>query len=361
MPSRFAPPATRASGLSEFRFQARYQQFQASRHAVARPRLTGVLVGAAPELVLLAAPPGFGKSTLLAQWGDLDDRPFAYLSLAHGASDSGVFWGAVVEAIRDVVPDIGEATLAMLHAPGPAAHDAALPVLLDELEAAGTELVLVLDDYQAVTSRACHQSLSSFLENAPRQVTVAISTRADPPIPLARLRVLGELLELRATDLGFTSEEEAAFLNEALGLDLPPESLVRLHERTEGWPAGVQLAALSLAGVTDRASFVEHFGGSDGQVAALAEQRWPGNVRELRDHLERGGPPAELVPVGDGEPRVDPAEPIGSARSAWLRARERRYVTALLRRHGDDLAAAARAAGLDRVHFHRLLARHGLR
>ncbi|HUK94236.1 MAG TPA: LuxR C-terminal-related transcriptional regulator [Gaiellaceae bacterium] len=266
MPSRFAPPVTRARGLSEFRFQARYQRFQASRHAVARPRLTGVLVGAAPELLLLAAPPGFGKSTLLAQWSELDDRPFAYLSLAHGASDSGVFWGSVVEAIREVVPDVGEATLAMLHAPGPAAHDAALPVLLGELEAAETDLVLVLDDYQAVTSHACHESLSSFLEVAPRSVTVAISTRADPPIPLARLRVLGELLELRATDLGFTSEEEAAFLNEALGLDLPPDSLVRLHERTEGWPAGVQLAALSLAGVTDRASFVEHFGGSSRHV-----------------------------------------------------------------------------------------------
>ncbi len=111
------------------------------------------------------------------------------------------------------------------------------------------EVVLVLDDYQAVQNRACHDSLSLFLESAPPTLTVAVSTRADPPIPLGRLRVLDELLELRATHLGFTAVEEAAFVNEALQLELPPESLARLHERTEGWPAGVQLAALSLAGV----------------------------------------------------------------------------------------------------------------
>jgi ATP/maltotriose-dependent transcriptional regulator MalT len=265
MPSPFSPPAARAPARREIPLAGRVQQARASRNAVSRPRLTGLLVGASPSLVLLAAPPGFGKTTLIAQWSELDERPFAFVSLAHGENDPGAFWSAVVEALHKVVPAVGESTLAALHALG-AGDEVGLSALVGELEALDEEVVLVLDDYQAVESRACHDSLGAFLEDPPETLTVVISTRADPPIPLGRLRVLGGLLELRATDLGFTAEEEAEFLNEALGLELPAESLVRLHKRTEGWPAGVQLAALSLAGVSDRAAFVEHFGGSSRHV-----------------------------------------------------------------------------------------------
>jgi LuxR family maltose regulon positive regulatory protein len=265
MPSRFAPPAHRAPARREFRLAARSEHAPASRNAVARPRLTGLLVGASPTLVLLAAPPGFGKTTLLAQWRELDDRPFAFASLAHGERDAVAFWYSLVNAIHEVVPAVGESTLAALQAPG-ALDDVALPALCRDLERLEHEVVLVLDDYQAIENRACHDSLASFLVQAPETVTVAISTRADPQIPLGRLRVLGSVLELRATELAFTAEEEATFLNGALGLDLPAESLLRLHERTEGWPAGVQLAALSLARVSDRAAFIEQFGGSSRHV-----------------------------------------------------------------------------------------------
>ena len=141
-----------------------------------------------------------------------------------------------------------------------------VPAVLNDLEASGEDLVLVLDDYQEITSRACHLSLAAFVEWAPRNVTLALSTRSDPPIPLARLRALDELVELRASDLCFTPDEAAAFLNETLLLGLEAEQLGVLHARTEGWPAGVRLAALSVAQEPDRAGFVARFGGANRHV-----------------------------------------------------------------------------------------------
>ena len=320
MPSRFAPPADRAPALREFRLAGRVPQAHASPNAVSRPRLTGLLEGASPSLVLLAAPPGFGKTTVLAQWSELDDRPFAFVSLAHGENEPGAFWRSIVEALHEAAPDVGESTLAALDAPR-VVEDAAVPALLGDLEALDDELVLVLDDYQAVESRACHDSLASFLEAAPDNLTVTISTRADPPIPLARLRVLGELLELRATDLGFTVEEEAEFLNGALELELSQESLARLHERTEGWPAGVQLAALSLAGVGDRAAFVEHFGGSSRHVVDyLTEIVLDRLEPELRTFLlETSILDALTTPLCDAvTKRSDSEELLGRAEQANL-------------------------------------------
>ena len=124
--------------------------------------------------------------------------------------------------------------------------DAVVPAVLRDLEAVSEKLVLVLDDYQEITNRSCHDSLDFLLERMPSNVTVALGTRSDPPIPMGRLRALEELLELRAVDLGFTESESATFLNEILHLDLPAELLDALQERTEGWPVGVHLAAMSL-------------------------------------------------------------------------------------------------------------------
>ena len=144
--------------------------------------------------------------------------------------------------------------------------DAVVPAVLRDLEAVSEGLVLVLDDYQEITNRICHDSLSFFLERTPSNVTLVVATRSDPPIPMGRLRALEELLELRAVDLSFTEAESATFLNEILHLGLASETLGALHERTEGWPVGVHLAAMSLSHEADRAGFVARFGGANRHI-----------------------------------------------------------------------------------------------
>ena len=218
----------------------------------------------APRLVLLAAPPGFGKTTLLAQWRDVDGRAFACVSLDAGDNDPVTFWSYIVQAIQHAVPEWGAGTAALsaLSEPRAGVVDAVVPAVLHDLEAVGEQLVLVLDDYQEITNRTCHDSLNFFLERAPSNVTLALSTRSDPPIPMGRLRALDELLELRAVDLSFTEAESATFLNQTLRLGLATETLGVLHERTEGWPVGVRLAAMSLSQAEDRDDFVARFGGA---------------------------------------------------------------------------------------------------
>lgn len=271
---RMALSATHASAETPARgtsdgdvlFESKLQRVRAPRDVLARPRLTDVLQESAPTLILLAAPPGFGKTTVLAQWRDLDDRPFACVSLDSGDNDPVALWSYIVHAIRSVAPDCGDAALTALRQPRPDVVQTVVPALLNDLEAVGEDIVLVFDDYQEITNRICHESLVFFLERAPRNVTVVLSTRLDPPIPLARLRALDELVEARAADLCFTQDEAAAFLNETLQLGLGAESLRVLYERTEGWPVGVGLAALSLARAPDRAGFVERFGGANRHV-----------------------------------------------------------------------------------------------
>ena len=232
----------------------------------ARARCTDVLRESWPRLVLLAAPPGFGKTTLLAQWREVDGRAFACVSLDAGDNDPVTFWSYIVEAIRRAVPEWGATALSALRQPRADVVDAVVPAVLRDLEAVSEELVLVLDDYQEITNRSCHDSLDFLLERMPSNVTLALSTRSDPPIPMGRLRALEELLELRAVDLGFTEDESATFLNEILHLGLPAETLGALQERTEGWPVGVHLAAMSLSQEADRAGFVARFGGASRHI-----------------------------------------------------------------------------------------------
>jgi len=247
-------------------FEAKFEGVRCSGEILARPRLTQLFAQARPALVLLAAPPGFGKTTLLGQWRELDGRAFACISLDTTDNDPVVFWRYLVEAIRRVEPSFGAAALSALAAPRVDVVHAVVPAVLSELESVSDEIVLVLDDYQVIESRACHDSVAFFLERRPRNVTLALSTRADPPIAIGRLRATGELLELRAVDLCFTREEEAEFLNETLELGLCAESVAVLHERTEGWPVGVHLASLSLRKVSDRAAMIARFGGSSRHV-----------------------------------------------------------------------------------------------
>ncbi|HSI98314.1 MAG TPA: hypothetical protein VK926_08125, partial [Gaiellaceae bacterium] len=259
-------PISRRSQQPPVLFEAKLDRVRSSVEALDRPRLTGLLRQSRAALVLVAAPPGFGKTTLLAQWRDGDDRAFASVSLDSADNDPALLWRYVVAAIRRAAPGFGEPALAALRGPRVDVLRDVVPAVLDELGSIGSEIVLALDDYQEIQSRACHDSVAFFVERLPANVTLALSTRVDPPIPLGRLRGLGRLLELRAADLCFTESEHEAFLNETLLLGLCETSLGVLHERTEGWPVGVRLAALSLRGVDDRAAFVDDFGGASRHV-----------------------------------------------------------------------------------------------
>ena len=257
--------ATTPSEDGDF-FEWKFERVRGPRDALVRARFTDVLRESAPRLVLLAAPPGFGKTTVLAQWREVDDRVFACLSLDSGDNDPVTFWSYIVQAIRHVAPGWGAAALSALPEPRADAVEAVVLAVLRDLEAIGEKLVLVLDDYQEITNRICHDSLNFFLERTPSNVTLVLSTRSDPPIPIGRLRALDELIELRALDLNFTEAESASFLNEILRLSLPTETLGALHERTEGWPVGVHLAAMSLSQAADRAGFVARFGGASRHI-----------------------------------------------------------------------------------------------
>ncbi len=247
-------------------FGSKFDRVRAPRDALERPRCTDVLRESAPRLVLLAAPPGFGKTTLLAQWREVDARAFACVSLDSADNDPVTLWSYIVQAIRHAAPEWGAAALSALREPRADVVDAVVPAVLHDLEAIDEKLVLVLDDYQEITNRVCHDSLSFFLERTPSNVTLAVSTRSDPPIPMGRLRALEELLELRAADLSFTEAESTTFLNGILHLGLATETLGALHERCEGWPVGVHLAAMSLSHEADPAGFVARFGGASRHI-----------------------------------------------------------------------------------------------
>jgi LuxR family maltose regulon positive regulatory protein len=172
------------------------------------------------------------------------------------------FWSCLVASIARVVPDFASTVVPALSSIGGLALDAVVARILNELDALDQQIVVVLDDYHRITSRECHDTVALLMERQPSTMQLIISTRSDPPLPLARWRANGRLTELRATDLGFTDTEAAEALNRAWGLDLTAESIAVLHERTEGWPAGLYLACLSLRGASDPAAFVADFGGA---------------------------------------------------------------------------------------------------
>jgi LuxR family maltose regulon positive regulatory protein len=233
---------------------------------LARERLTGMLAGANNELVLLAAPPGFGKTTLLHQWRAVDKRPFVWITVDSADNEPAHFWTRIFETLRHTELGFESAGHIALRASQPDLVGTVVPLLAHDLRFVDHELVLVIDDYQAIQNRVCHESIGLLLDWLPANVTLVLATRVDPPLAVGTLRARGELLELRAVDLCFTDEEEADYLNGTLGLNLGPATLATLHERTEGWPAGVYLASLSLRKTDDRAEFVAGFGGSNRHV-----------------------------------------------------------------------------------------------
>src|SRR3954449_3249792 len=241
------------------------------RRLVQRTRLTDQLQaheGEGPRLVLVAAPAGFGKTTLMTQWlaaAEPARRKVAWLALDPGDSDLRLFLTHLVAAIQTALPEAAVEALSLLEGGGTTPTDAVLVSLINDLDALAGPTVVALDDYHVIEAAAVHEAVSFLLDNLPPQVTLAMTTRADPPLPLSRLRARGELVEVRASDLRFTAGEAQAFLNEVMELELEPALVAALEARTEGWAAGLQLAALSArthAGAGDVAGFVEAFSGS---------------------------------------------------------------------------------------------------
>jgi LuxR family maltose regulon positive regulatory protein len=229
---------------------------------IRRARLTRTLVAARPSLSLVVAPPGFGKTSLLADWADIDPRTFAWVSIDRQDNDPTVLWTYIGAALGLATGGEGAANRlgALAREPDPAA------ALFAELEPPAAGMVLVLDDYHVIDADECHESVMRLIELCPPTVQLAISSRTDPPLPIARLRATEQLIELRAPDLQFTPDETTALVNTSLGLGLAADSVTTLHERTDGWPAGLYLAYLSMRAAEDREQFVATFGGSNRHV-----------------------------------------------------------------------------------------------
>jgi LuxR family transcriptional regulator, maltose regulon positive regulatory protein len=230
---------------------------------VARQRLTNQLdAGSSRALTLVCAPPGCGKSVLLADWARSRDSPVAWLSLDAGDNDPVRFWSHVAAALDGVRPGIGERVESLLQAREPRSVEGLVTVIVNEMAAQDEDLWLVLDDYQLVVDAQVHRSLALLIERIPETVHVILSTRADPPLPLARLRARGHMAEVRLSELRFREAEVAALMRGALGRELDHDEVAALTTRTEGWAAGLRLAALSLSDQQDLAGFVRAFSGS---------------------------------------------------------------------------------------------------
>ncbi len=278
---------------------------------VARPRLIDLLSrGAESALTLVSAPAGFGKTSVVADWlatAAADGRAAAWLSLDQRDNDPALFWTYLVAALKTAVPGIGGSTLSLLESPQPQ-MEAVLATLLNDLSTISNDVVMVLDDYHVLDARDVLDGMTFLLEHLPPQIHLVVSSRADPALPLARLRGRGELVEIRVADLRFTPEETAVYLNSLMGLGLTAAQVTALEERTEGWIAALQLAALSMRGRDDVAGFIAGFAGDDRYIVDyLVEevlQRQSDHVRHFllqTSILDRlSGPLCDAVTGGDG-------------------------------------------------------------
>jgi LuxR family maltose regulon positive regulatory protein len=251
--------------------------------------------GAASKLMLVAAPAGFGKTTLLAEWSagwlasaPAEQRSVAWLSLDRGDNHPGSFWTYLIAALPRAAPGVGASALALLQGPQPAPTETMLTTLLNDLGRIGNDVVLVLDDYHVIDAPEVQDGMAFLLDHLPPQLHLVLAGRADPALPMARLRARGELLETRAAELRFTPDEAVTYLNGVMGLNLTAADVAALEGRTEGWIAALQLAALSMQGRDDVAGFIAGFSGDARYVVDyLVEevlQRQPADVQHFLLH-----------------------------------------------------------------------------
>src|SRR5438477_10119447 len=253
-------------------------------NVVSRPRLLERLnAGLHRKLTLIAAPAGFGKTTLVSEWVEGIDRPTDWLSLDEGENDPTRFLAYLVTALQTIAATLGEGVLGVLQSSRPPPPEAILTALLNEITTLPDQFVLVLDDYHVIDAKPVDLALTYLVEHLPPHMHLVIATREDPQLPLARLRARGHLTELRAADLRFTASEAAAFLNQVMGLSLSVADIAALEDHTEGWIAGLQLAALSMQGRQDVPGFIRAFAGDHRYIVEyLVEevlQRQPAPVR----------------------------------------------------------------------------------
>ncbi len=277
---RFGPP-----------IEAKLRSPTARREWVPRPELVGYLAGVTAKLLLVDAPAGFGKTTLVAQWrlSEAESRPFAWVSLDSGDNDPGRLWWHVVSALDRACPgfDAGN-ILGALQAQAPDFAATFLPLLVNELAALPEPVVLVLDDCDMIKEGSCYDQLAFLLLHLPSAVQLVLSTRVSPPLPLARLRGTGDMVEFRAGELRFGSAHAAELVARAAGVELSEPDLAELVDRTEGWPAGLYLAALSLRGHPSPGGFIRQFTGDNRFVLDfLTEEVFSRQPAEIQQFLAR--------------------------------------------------------------------------
>jgi LuxR family transcriptional regulator, maltose regulon positive regulatory protein len=253
---------------------------------VHRPRLLERLSRSLRRrLTIVAAPAGFGKTTLLSDWSARLTMPVAWLSLDAADNDPTTFWDYVLAALDRIHAGAGDAARALLHAPQPLPVETVLATLMNSVALLSGDVVLVLDDYHVITNATIHAALGFLLDHMPPQQHVVLASRSDPPLALARLRGQGHVDEIRATDLRFTSTETMQFFCDVMQLRLPADDIDTLAERTEGWIAGLHLAAVTLQGRDDPQSYIAAFSGAHRSIVDyLGEevlQRQPPRVQRF--------------------------------------------------------------------------------
>lgn len=261
---------------------------------VLRPRLIERLnegLSSGRKLILISASAGFGKTTLVSEWIAGCERPVAWLSLDEGDNDITRFLTYLVTSLQTIAANIGEEVLGALQSPQPPPIELILTTLINEITnvpnnpstGSGQGFILVLEDYHIIDSKPVDNALTFLLEHLPSKMHLVITTREDPALPLARLRAKNQLTEIRAADLRFSEAEAAEFFNKVMGLQLSAEDVAALEKRTEGWVAGLQLAALSMQGKVDASEFIRSFSGANQFVLdyLLEEvlQRQPAHVQ----------------------------------------------------------------------------------
>ena len=281
-----APEAARA-GI-DVPIESKFHAPGARQEWVERRRLVRNLAGTDARLVLVEAPAGFGKTTLIAQWQASAEygHPFAWLSLDPDDNHPSRLWWHITHALQRTYPGLGVGpVLQALRAPVPDIMGTIVLPLVNVLMAASEPVVLVLDDYHLISEPACHDQIAFLLHHLLPPARLVLITRADPPLPLARLRAAGEMAEIRVRELRFAAAEAGALVHAVAGVRLSGPGLARLVERTEGWPAGVYLAALSLRGHPSPSEFIRQFSGDNRFIGDfLAEEvlsRQPGEIQQF--------------------------------------------------------------------------------